>query len=185
MNPISDAEILLLIKTPATKDRGFRLMMEKYQEKLYWQIRRMMREHEDTNDVLQNVLIKVWNAIDGFKEESQLTTWLYRIAYNESINLLTQNKKMKLVDWETSISGISNIEKEEHNPKKEFEEALMLGIESLPGKQKLIFKMRYFDELSYEQMSVITGTSVGGLKASYHHAIKKLEIIIKSNLNQN
>lgn len=173
-----------MLKSPSTKDKGLRCLMEVYQEKLYWQIRRIVNEHEDSNDVLQNLFIKVWNHIDRFKEESQLSTWLYRIAYNESITFITQKKKMNLADWENEEQKVTEISDSRDEMKNDMYLALDKAIETLPEKQKVVFKMRYYDEMSYEQMAEVTGTTVGGLKASYHHAVKKIEEFVKGALNQ-
>lgn len=173
-----------MLKAPSTKDKGLRCLMELYQEKLYWQIRRIVNEHEDSNDVLQNVFIKVWNYIDRFKEESQLSTWLYRIAYNEAITFITQKKKMNLADWENEQQKVVELTDSRDEMKNELQLALENALETLPEKQKIVFKMRYYDEMSYEQMAEVTGTSVGALKASYHHAVKKIEELVKAALNQ-
>lgn len=160
------------------------MLMEQYQEKLYWQIRRIVKEHEDTNDILQNVLIKVFQSILQFKEESRLSTWLFRISYNETMNHLQQQKKMNLSDWEMSVKTVEGLEDKEDLDKKTFDELVQTAISLLPEKQQLVFKMRYFEEQSYEDMQNILGTTAGALKASYHHAVKKIESFVKQHLNQ-
>ena len=185
MNKISDIEILTRIRNKSTRDSGFRMLMEQYQEKIYWQIRRIAIEHEDSNDVLQEVFIKVWKNIDKFKEESLLSTWLYRIAYNEAVTYITSKRKMKLADWENEEKSLSQLAEKEEDSKQELEMILAEAIELLPEKQKIVFRMRYYDENKYEEMATITGTSVGALKASYHIAVKKIEEYVKEKLNQN
>lgn len=185
MPEITDQEILIQFKQPNLKEAAFKQLVLKYQEKLYWQIRRMVTEHENTNDVLQNVLIKVWSYLDGFKGESQLSTWLYRIAYNETISFIQQEKKKNLADWETSEPLLSEKEAETRDTSEEEVGALIeKALEVIPEKQRLVFQMRYYDELSYAEISAALGTSEGALKASYHHAVKKIEEFVKARLNE-
>jgi len=179
---LDDVELLRDFRQPATKERAFTAIIKKYQEKLYWHIRRMVIDHDDTNDVLQNMLIKVWNALDNFREDSQLYTWLYRIATNESLTFLEQRKKRSSVsfsDVEESLSNKIVADKDFDAGKLEWK--LQLAIQQLPEKQKVVFNLRYYDEMPYEQMSRVLETSEGALKASYHHAVKKIEEFIKNN----
>ena len=166
-------------RDPATKERAFTSIIKKYQEKLYWHIRRMVIDHEDANDVLQNLFIKVWKGLENFREDSQLYTWLYRIATNESLTFLSQQKKRSSVSLSDVETGLSNKLKSDSNfDASKLEWKLQLGIQSLPEKQRLVFNLRYFDEMPYEEMSRILDTSEGALKASYHHAAKKIEEFI-------
>jgi RNA polymerase sigma factor (sigma-70 family) len=136
----------------------------------------MVVEHEDANDVLQNVFIKVWKGLDGFREDSQLSTWLYRIASNESLSFLEQKKRKGAISLDYSENGLSNqLKAEKGFDANKLEWKLQLAIQSLPEKQKLVFSLRYYDEMPYEEMSRILETSEGALKASYHHAVKKVE----------
>lgn len=172
----SDAELLIQFREPKTKEAAFTAIIKKYQEKLYWHIRRMVVDHDDTNDVLQNVFIRVWNGLQNFKEESQLYTWLYRIATNECLTFIEQQKKRSSVSLSDVESGLSNkIKADKHFDPNKLEWKLQLAIQKLPEKQRLVFTLRYYDELPYEEMSRILDTSEGALKASYHHAAKKIE----------
>lgn len=173
---LTDGELLLQYKNPATKERGFTAIIKKYQEKLYWHIRRMVVEHEDANDVLQNMFIKVWNALDNFREDSQLYTWLYRIATNESLTFLEQQKRRSSVSLSDVETGLGNkLKADKHFDANKLEWKLQMAIQQLPEKQRVVFNLRYYDEMPYEQMSKVLETSEGALKASYHHAVKKIE----------
>lgn len=174
-----DQELLQSFKEPATRERAFTGIIKKYQEKLYWHIRRMIVDHDDTNDVLQNMFIKVWKGLENFREDSQLYTWLYRIATNESLTFLSQQKKRSSVSLTDVETGLSNKLKSDTNfDANKLEWKLQLGIQNLPEKQRLVFNLRYYDEMPYEEMSKILDTSEGALKASYHHAAKKIEEFI-------
>ena len=174
-----DQELLESFKNPLTKERAFTSIIKKYQEKLYWHIRRMIVDHDDTNDVLQNMFIKVWKGLENFREDSQLYTWLYRIATNESLTFLSQQKKRSSVSLSDVENGLSNKLKSDTNfDANKLEWKLQLGIQNLPEKQRLVFNLRYYDEMPYEEMSKVLDTSEGALKASYHHAAKKIEEFI-------
>ena len=179
---LDDQTLLQQFKDPPSKERAYTAIIKKYQEKLYWHIRRMVIHHEDTNDVLQNVFIKVWNGLQNFREDSQLYTWLYRIGTNESLSFLDQQKRKSSVSLSDVESGLENKIKADQNfdPNK-LEWKLQLAIQKLPEKQRLVFNLRYYDEMPYEQMSRVLDTSEGALKASYHHAAKKVEEFILSN----
>ena len=173
---LDDNELLLQFKDPSTKEKGFTAIIKKYQEKLYWHIRRMVVDHEDANDVLQNMFIKVWNALENFREDSQLYTWLYRIATNESLSCIEQQKKRKSVSLSDVENGLSNKLKADKNyDSNKIEWKLQLAMQQLPEKQRVVFNLRYYDEMPYHQMSLVLETSEGALKASYHHAVKKIE----------
>ena len=174
-----DTELLALFRQPDHKEKAFTAIIKKYQERLYWHIRRMVITHDDTNDVLQNLFIKVWNALENFREDSQLFTWLYRIATNESLTFLEQQKRRSSVSFSDVESGLSNkIKSDEGFDANKLEWKLQLAIQHLPEKQRLVFNLRYYDEMPYEQMSRVLETSEGALKASYHHAAKKVEDFI-------
>ena len=174
-----DLELLQQFKEPVTKERAFTAIIKKYQERLYWHIRRMVVDHEDANDVLHNMFIKVWKGLENFREDSQLFTWLYRIATNESLTFLTQQKKRSTISLSDDENGLSNKLKSDTNfDANKLEWKLQLGIQKLPEKQRLVFNLRYYDEMPYEEMSRILETSEGALKASYHHAAKKIEEFI-------
>jgi RNA polymerase sigma factor (sigma-70 family) len=171
-----DQELLFQFKNEATKEAAFTRIIKKYQEKLYWHIRRMVVEHEDANDVLQNMFIKVWKSLENFREDSQLYTWLYRIATNESLTFLQQQKKRRSQSLSDDESPLSNrIKADDHFDPNKLEWKLQLAIQKLPEKQRAVFNLRYYDEMPYEEMSRVLETSEGALKASYHHAVKKIE----------
>ena len=177
-----DQELLQSFKEPGTREQAFTGIIKKYQEKLYWHIRRMIIDHDDTNDVLQNMFIKVWKGLENFREDSQLYTWLYRIATNESLTFLSQQKKRSLVSLSDVETGLSNKLKSDSNfDANKLEWKLQLGIQNLPEKQRIVFNLRYYEEMPYEEMSKILDTSEGALKASYHHAAKKIEEFILNN----
>lgn len=182
MTVTSDAELLREFRDPAFKEKAFTAMIKKYQEKLYWHVRRMVIEHEDANDVLQNVFIRVWNGLENFREESQLYTWLYRIATNECLTYIEQQKKRSSVSLSDVESGLSNkIKADSHFDANRLEWKLQLAIQQLPEKQRIVFNLRYYDEMPYEEMSRVLETSEGALKASYHHAVKKIEDYFKNH----
>lgn len=171
-----DSELLVQFRDPATKESAYTSIIRKYQEKLYWHVRRMVVDHEDANDVLQNVFIRVWNALENFREDSQLYTWLYRIATNECLTFLEQQKKRAAVPLGDVESGLENkIRADKHFDASKLEWKLQLAIQQLPEKQRIVFGLRYYDEMPYEEMARVLETSEGALKASYHHAVKKIE----------
>jgi len=171
-----DSELLFQFKNGTNKELPFTQIIKKYQERLYWHIRRMVIEHEDANDILQNMFIKVWKNLDNFREDSQLFTWLYRIATNETLTYLEKKKKRFAVSLSDDESFyINKIQADKDFDASKLEWKLQIAIQQLPEKQKLVFNLRYYDEMPYEEMSKILGTSEGALKASYHHAVKKVE----------
>jgi RNA polymerase sigma-70 factor (ECF subfamily) len=176
MADISDNELLLRFKSADTREAAFTDLIKKYQERLYWHIRRMVVSHEDANDLLQNVLIRVWNALEKFREESQLYTWLYRIATNECLSFLEQKKKRTTLQLSDDENGlVQQLKADADFDPQKLEWKLQLAIQQLPEKQRVVFSLRYFDEMPYEEMSNVLDTSEGALKASYHHAAKKIE----------
>ena len=178
----SDSELLIQFRNPITKEKGYTALIKRYQEKLYWHIRRMVVDHDDANDVLQNVFIRVWNGLEKFREDSQLYTWLYRIATNECLTFLEQQKKRASVSLSDVESGLSNkIKADKHFDPNRLEWKLQIAIQQLPEKQRVVFALRYYDEMPYEKMSRVLETSEGALKASYHHAVKKIEDYIKNH----
>lgn len=173
---MSDKELLCMFRKENTRSYAFNLIVRKYQERLYWHIRKIIVSHDDTDDVIQNTFLKVWNALDGFREDSQLFTWLYRIATNEALTFLKKKRSrffVPLADVEQQL--ISTLESSPLLNGDEIKVKLQKAILKLPEKQRLVFNMKYFDELKYEEISGILGTSVGALKASFHHAVKKIE----------
>ena len=179
---LSDQELLAQFANPATKEKGYTAVIKKYQEKLYWHIRRMVIDHADADDVLQNTFIKVWKGLENFREDSQLYTWLYRIATNESLSFLAQQQKSATISMDVVGSTLENKIKADTNfDGNRLEWKLQVAIQSLPEKQRLVFNLRYYDALPYEEMSRILDTSEGALKASYHHAAKKIEAFLKEH----
>lgn len=181
MREPSDEYILQLLNQSNRFEEGFRLLVQQYQERLYWLVRKMVLNHEDANDVLQNVFIKVHRNIQGFERKSKLYTWLYRIATNETLTFLDRQKKRKfaaLEDTETNI--VATLQADEYFDGDEAQVKLQVALKQLPPKQQLVFSMRYYEELSYVEISEVLETSVGALKASYHHAAKKIEAHLRS-----
>ncbi len=171
-----DREIIEGIKTPGKEELSFNQLVLKYQERLYWHIRKIVVSHENADDVLQNTMIKVWKSLPEFRSDSSLFTWLYRIATNEALTALKQKKRRSFVPWAEVEKSMG--EKLESDPWFDGDQAqlkLQKAILKLPEKQRIVFNMKYFDDMKYEEMSGILDTSVGALKASYHHAVKKIE----------
>jgi RNA polymerase sigma-70 factor, ECF subfamily len=176
---LSDQELIDKLRNGSTRDKAFSELVNKYQERLYWHIRKIVLNHEDSDDVLQNTFLKVWKNLDGFREESSLFTWLYRIAVNESLTFINTQKKRQTIPFQDVSEYLKNrLEADDYYEGTEIQKKLQQAILTLPEKQRLVFNMRYFDELPYQQMSEILETSVGALKASFHHAVKKVEEFI-------
>lgn len=177
---MTDREIIRLYNS-GRGEEAFKGIVETYSERLYWHVRRFLCSHEDTNDLLQDIYIKVWTAMPSFRGDSQLFTWLWRIATNEVLNYLRKQKFKALVSLDSSAEILrKKIDEDPHFDGNELQRELYKAIQKLPEKQRVVFNMRYFDGLKYEQISEITDTSVGALKASYHHAYNK----IKEELNK-
>jgi len=175
-NMIDDHILVASFKNESTRERAFTDLVTKYQERLYWHIRRMVVEHEDTNDILQNMFIKVWKNLAEFREESNLYTWLYRIATNETLTWLEQQKRRTSVSLSDNESAFAEkLVAQKGFDSNKIEWRLQQAIQSLPEKQKLVFNLRYYDEMPYDEMANVLGTSAGALKASYHHAVKKVQ----------
>ncbi|MGV0829990.1 RNA polymerase sigma factor [Empedobacter brevis] len=172
-----------LISTSQLKedlDQTFKLIVKDYHQKVYWQVRRMVLIHEDADDITQNVFIKIYQNLSSFKNQSKLSTWIFRITYNETINFIHKNAKENNISFEDySMNVADNLSSDEYFTGDEIEQKLQKAIASLPEKQRLVFMMKYYEELKYEQISDILGTSVGALKASYHHAVTKIKEILE------
>jgi RNA polymerase sigma factor (sigma-70 family) len=163
-----------------TKEKAFKELISLYKERLYWHVRKIVISHDDTDDVLQNTFIKIYKNIGKFKQESKLFSWMYRIATNEAITFINKrNKERKVEISEVQEHLVSTLENDIYFSGEEIQEILQKAIASLPQKQQLVFNMKYFDNIKYTQISEILGTSVGALKASYFHAVKKIESYIK------
>jgi len=177
-----DRKLLELFNQPGSKESAYTSIIKKYQEKLYWHIRRMLVGHADTDDVLQNVLVKAWKGLENFREDSQLYTWLYRIATNESLTFIEKRKRNASISIDDMGSYLENkLQAEDGFDPQKLEWKLQMAIQQLPEKQKVVFSLRYFDEMKYAEMSQVLQTSEGALKASYHHAAKKIEEYLLSN----
>ena len=178
---IAEETLVAQLKNKESQAKAFEVLVDTYKERLYWHIRRIVIDHDDTDDVLQNTFIKVFRNIAGFKGDSKLYSWLYRIATNEALSFLkTKSRKLGHSSEAMQESLANQLESDVYFEGDEIQLKLQQAIATLPEKQKLIFNMKYFDELKYEEISEILDTSVGGLKASYHLAVKK----IKSHLNE-
>jgi RNA polymerase sigma-70 factor (ECF subfamily) len=179
---LNEEDILELLRNPETQREGFAQVVEEYSERMYWQIRKMVYSHEDANDILQDVFIKAWLNIDKFRGDAKLSTWLYKIAINESITFINRSKaKLNLSIDDSDSFLINQLEGDEYFDGDSAQLLLQKAVVSLPEKQRLVFQMKYFDELKYDEISEMLGTSVGGLKASYHHAVKKVEKFLKES----
>lgn len=173
---LTDKELLDLFREPKTKEKAFTTIIDRYKEKLYWHIRRLVITHVEADDVLQNVFIKMWKGLDNFREESKLFTWLYRIATNESITHLQKLKKVRLLETHTADYNLTEkVKADSYFDPQKLEWKLQLAIQTLPEQQKIVFNLRYFDNMPYTEMSEILKVSTGALKATYHHAVKKIE----------
>lgn len=173
---MEDKDLLLKIRNPETRNYGFNLLVRAYQQRVYSHVRKMVIDHDDADDITQEIFIKIHKAIDGFREDSQLFTWIYRIATNECLTFLNKKKRrffLPIEDVSAQLSSKLDLMPELSGD--EIQKKLQKAILTLPDKQRAVFNMKYFDELSYEDMAQITTTSVGALKASYHHAVKKIE----------
>ncbi len=179
---MTDAELLEKVANPETRNFGFNLLVRKYQQKVYWLIRKMVIDHDDADDLTQETFIKVWQALPKFRGDAQVYTWIYRIATNECLNFLAKKRRrffLPIGDVENELAN-----KLDENPGltgDEIQLKLQKAILTLPDKQRLVFNLKYFDEMKYDDMAEVTGTSVGALKASYHLAVKKIEDFLAKN----
>ncbi len=181
--PIDEKKLIEQLQNPKTASSAFDTLMRSYGEPVYWQIRKLVVRHEDADDILQIVLLKAWNNFQNFRRDAKLSTWLFKIAINESINFINKEKTRNQLNVEDGDDSflLNNIEADEYFDGDELQAELLKAVAKLPEKQRLVFNMRYFDEMKYEDISEILGTSVGALKASYHHAVKKIEEIFSEN----
>ena len=180
-----DKEILEKFKTEEGRQLAFNLLVRKYQKRVYWLIRKMVIDHDDANDLSQEVFVRIWHHLDEFRGESGLFTWIYRVATNECLAYLKKKRRrffLPIHDLAGELAG--KIESGNHFTGDEIEKKLQLAILKLPEKQRLVFNMKYFEEMKYEEMSEILGTSVGALKASYHHAVQKIKNSVLLDNNQ-
>jgi len=177
----TDQEIIDLCRSSQTRERGFRILLSQYKERVYWHIRRILYDHEDANDVTQDVFVKVWKSLDKFRGDSKLFSWIYRIATNESLNYLKKQKKKKNIPLDQVSNYLENKVQHENVTGDEIERKLHKALAKLPEKQRLVFNMKYFENLKYREISEILDISEGSLKASYHYAVKKIEENLKDD----
>ena len=174
--PVEDAEILSKFQDERTRNEAFNLLLNKYQQKIYWHVRRMVIDHDDADDLVQDVFIKVWKNLPGFRSDAQLYTWMYRIATNECITFLNKKKQKNNVSLDDVDYELADtLSESDHFTGDQIQRKLQQALLTLPEKQKLVFNMKYYDDMKYEEISQVLGTSVGALKASFHLAVKKIE----------
>ncbi len=177
---MNEVELVKRLQIPDKRHEAFGELVSTYQEPLYWYIRRMVVFHDDADDVLQNTFLKAWTYIDNFRGEAKLSTWLYKIATNESLNFLQKkNLTYSISDQEHSFA--QQLQSDEYFDGDEIQQLLQQAVEKLPDKQRAVFNLKYFQEMKYEEMSQVLDTSTGALKASYHHAVKKIIAFLKSH----
>ena len=182
MTPLDEKQIMNQLKDPKTRRRAFEQLVNQYSEQLYWQVRRIVITHEDSNDVLQNAFLKAWASLDSFHGDSKLFTWISRIAINEALDFVRKQKNHPLQSTDDEDMGLANqLMADNFFDGDETEAQLIEAIEQLPDVQKTVFKLRYYDEMKYSDISKILGTSEGGLKASYHIAVKKITEFFKQH----
>lgn len=176
---IDDNQLKTMLSNPATQRKAFEIVVRKYSEQLYWQVRRIVLSHEDANDVMQNVMMKAWINLDSFRQESKISTWLYRIAVNESLDFIRRQKGVTILSSDEASSVVNTLMADRYFDGDETEALLQEAIAQLPDVQRTVFNLRYFDEMKYSDISQILQTSEGALKASYHIAVKKISEFFK------
>lgn len=178
---LSDNELVSLLSDPMTRREGFSALVRQYSEQLYWKIRRVVLNHEDANDVLQNAFIKAWKSLDTFQGKSSMSTWLYRIAINEALDFLRKQKAAGSVSADEDLSVANKLMADEYFDGDRMEALLHEAVSKLPTVQRTVFTMKYFDEMKYSEISKVLNTSEGALKASYHLAVKKITEYFQNN----
>ncbi len=174
MDRYNEAHITELLRLPERQKEAFEKIVCQYNQQLYWQIRHMVYSHDDANDVLQNTFLKAWTHLEDFRGDAKLSTWLYRIALNETLNFLQKQKQTVSLDQDAELPALSHLTADKYFDGDETERQFQTAIARLPEKQRLVFTLKYFQEMKYEEMSEVLQTSTGALKASYHHAVKKI-----------
>ena len=178
----NEKEIVVLLQDPARQREAFARIVKEYSEQLYWQIRRLVLTHDDANDILQNTFIKAWTNIEYFRGDAKMSTWLYRIALNECLTFLNkQRASQQLSIDEAEAEMMNQLESDTYFDGDETQKIFLQAVKQLPEKQQMIFNLKYFNEMKYEEISEILGTSIGALKASYHHAVKKIESFLEKH----
>ena len=176
---VDERQLVTMLSDPSTQRKAFEQVVRQYSEQLYWQVRRIVLSHEDANDVMQNVMLKAWSSLDSFRQDSKLSTWLYRIAINESLDFVRRQKVADIVSADDSAGIANTLMADRYFDGDETEAQLQEAIAQLPEVQRTVFNLRYYDEMKYSEMSKILNTSEGALKASYHIAVKKISEFFK------
>lgn len=184
MTDISNEKILTLFKTPGQKEKGFSLLVKKYEKQIYWHVRHMVVVHEDADDLVQDIFLKIWKNLKKFKGNSDLYTWIYRIATNETLSYIDKKKKKYFSSIEENFEALSDTHTDSMSG-EEIQQRLQKAMISLPPQQRTVFELKYFQEMKYEDMSKILKVTSGALKASYHHAVKKITENVQIELNLN
>ena len=183
MNNYNEKEIIALLQEPTRQREAFECIVKEYNEQLYWQIRRLVFSHDDANDILQNTFIKAWINIDYFRGDAKMSTWLYRIALNECLTFLNKQRAANQLSIDEADKELLNkLESDTYFDGDDTQKIFLQAIHTLPEKQQIVFNLKYFKEMKYEEISEIVGTSIGALKASYHHAVKKIEAFLEKHL---
>ncbi|MDR1814370.1 MAG: sigma-70 family RNA polymerase sigma factor [Tannerella sp.] len=183
MQQFNEEELMIQLRDPSKQRDAFTRVVNLFSEKLYWQIRKMVLDHEDANDILQNTFLKAWTNLDGFRGESKISTWMHKIAVNECITFLNKQRSMNNVPLDdTDVYLLDTLRADDYFDGDELDMKLQKAVLSLPEKQRIVFNMKYYDDMKYEDMSEVLGTSVGALKASYHHAVKKIEAFLTDDI---
>ena len=183
MNNYNEKEIIALLQEPTRQREAFECIVKEYSEQLYWQIRRLVLSHEDSNDILQNTFIKAWMNIEYFRGDAKMSTWLYRIALNECLTFLNKQRAANQLSIDEADKELLNkLESDTYFDGDDTQKIFLQAIHTLPEKQQIVFNLKYFKEMKYEEISEIVGTSIGALKASYHHAVKKIEAFLEKHL---
>jgi len=178
----SDTEILSKFQDERTRNEAFNLLLKKYQQKIYWHVRRMVIDHDDADDLVQDIFVKIWKNLPGFRSDAQLYTWMYRIATNECITFLNKKKQKNNIPLDdVSYELADTLADSTYLSGDKIQLKLQSALLTLPDKQRLVFNMKYYDDMKYDEMSEVLGTSVGALKASFHLAVKKIEAYLLSN----
>lgn len=182
MDNYNEKETIALLQDPERQREAFECIVKEYSEQLYWQIRRMVLSHDDANDLLQNTFIKAWLNIDYFRGEAKMSTWLHRIALNECLTFLNKQQANTRLSIDDIHSEMANkLETDPYFDGDETQRIFLKAVHALPEKQQMVFNLKYFKEMKYEEISEILGTTIGALKASYHHAVKKIENFLKAH----
>ncbi len=180
--PLSEKELLSMLRNPQTQRQAFGIIVKQYSEQLYWQVRRIVLNHDDADDVMQNAMLKAWNNIDSFRSDSKLSTWLYRIVINESLDFVRRQKNMATISTDNEQTGIANtLMADRYFDGDEAQAKLQAAIALLPDVQRTVFNLRYYDDMKYSEISRVLNTSEGALKASYHIAVKKIAEYFKQH----